>query len=60
MPIYRAGYCNTCGEKSEYLLSEIRFDRENRRFVVGLLCPKCRDIFNKLREENGDFDAKID
>lgn len=60
MPIYRVGYCYTCGEESEYLLPEIGFDRENKRFVVGLLCPKCRDIFRKMREENGDFDEKID
>lgn len=60
MPIYRAGCCHICDEESVYLLPEIGFDRENRRFVVGFLCPKCRDAFKKMREENGDFDEKID
>ncbi len=60
MPIYRAGYCYTCGKESEYLLPEIGFKADNARFFIALLCPKCRNAFKKMREENGDFDEKID
>jgi len=60
MPIYRRGNCYTCGNESEYLLPEIGFIKDRAQFFTALLCPKCRDIFRKMREENGDFDEKID
>ena len=60
MPIYRAGYCYTCDEESVYLLPEIGFDANVPCFFMAFLCPKCRGIFRKMREENGDFDEKID
>lgn len=60
MPIYRVGYCYTCGEESEYLLPEIGFNKDSTHFFAALLCPKCCEAFGKMREENGDFDEKID
>ena len=60
MPIYRAGYCYICNEESIYLLPEIGFDKNNTQFFMAFLCPKCRDIVRKMREENGDFDEKND